>query len=435
MKGIFVNIARSVALSLEDVSKNIVKSLVSSFGIFFLIAFLVLYMSVRESVKNYVDKNIFGTLAIDEIRITPKPPKASGSFDAFSATNTAGGIKLSVVNAVKKMPEVKKTYTLIEMENTSFIQGELMGKKQKVYLPIGTIENDFFRDRNPKWKNMYAGKVIPLVAPNLAIDMLNNLLVVKGYPPMPAASLKGFPVELGVQSTPRDYEPKKTYTYEAVLHDITDDLPFSGVIAPREFIAKFYREHGADATENRPGLRYKLMYVKVNDIKKLPETTAYIKKMGVNVESQQDVAAKTNKALDIIDGSSMLIIGMFLILTVISIFNSYLTIVYNRSQKFSLRRVLGVPKYHIIMGFVIEASLVGALYGLGGYFAGNALMTTFADYVGKFVPSLKGIIVQSVDSKGLLFIAIFASAAISSLSALIPAFFAANMNLFKAMRK
>jgi hypothetical protein len=31
--------------------------------------------------------------------------------------------------------------------------------------------------------------------------------------------------------------------------------------------------------------------------------------------------------------------------------------------------------------------------------------------------------------------ALLASAAISSLSALIPAFFAANMNLFKAMRK
>jgi ABC-type lipoprotein release transport system permease subunit len=433
MKGLVVNIFRSIALSLEDVSKNIIKSLVSSFGIFFLIAFLVLYMSVRESVKNYVDKNIFGTLAIDEIRITPKAP--SGNFDAFSATSTAGTLKPGVVNAIKKMPEVKKTYTLMEMEHTSFIRGDLMGKQQKVYLPIGSIENDFFRDRNPKWRNMYAGKVIPLVAPNLAIDMLNNFLAVKGYPTMPAASLKGFPVELGVQSTPRGYEPKKEYTYDAVLHDITDDLPFSGVIAPKEFITKFLREHGADATENRPGIRYKLMYVKVNDIKKLPETTAAIKKFGVNVESQQDVAAKTNKALAIIDGSSLLIIGMFLIITVISIFNSYLTIVYNRSQKFSLRRVLGVPKYHIIMGFVIEAALVGALYGIIGYFAGNALMSTFADYVGRFVPSLKGIIVQSVQSRSLLVYALLASAAISSLSALIPAFFAANMNLFKAMRK
>jgi ABC-type lipoprotein release transport system permease subunit len=430
MKWLFINLTRTVVLSLEDASKNIFKSLISSFGIFFLIAFLVLYISVRDSVKNYVDKNIFGTLAIDEIRISPK---STGNFDAFKAQSA--GLKPSVVNYIKKMPEIKKTYTLMNMEHTAYIRGELMGQKPRVAMSIGTIENEFFRDRDPKWRYMKNGDPVPLVAPRLAIDMLNNFLVVRGYPPMPPESLKGFPIELSVQSTPRDFEPKKDYIYNAIIHDVTDDLPFAGVIAPKEFINQFLREHGADAGDRRPGIRYQLMYLKVLDIKKLPETTEKLNKLGVHVESQQDVAAKTNKALTIIDGSSLVIIGMFLIITVISIFNSYLTIVYNRSQKFSLRRVLGVPKYQIILGFVVEASLVGALYGIIGYFAGNALLTTFAGYVGKLVPSMKGIIVQSGESKSVLLTAIGLSAMISSLSALIPAFFAANMNLFKAMRK
>jgi ABC-type antimicrobial peptide transport system permease subunit len=207
-----------------------------------------------------------------------------------------------------------------------------------------------------------------------------------------------------------------------------------GILVPSDFIFKYMRQHRADYPDGQPELRYMMMYVKVRDIKKLPEITKQIQKLGVQVESQQDVAAKTNKALSIIDGSSMVIIGMFLILTVISIFNSYLTIVYNRSQKFSLRRVLGVSKARIIMGFVVEAAFVGMLYGLAGYYAGNWLLKTASAYLAKWVPSLSGIVLVSSDG-AVLYIAIAASAAISSLSALVPAVFASNINLFKAIRK
>ncbi len=81
------------------------------------------------------------------------------------------------------------------------------------------------------------------------------------------------------------------------------------------------------------------------------------------MESQQEIAAKTNRALAVIDGSS-LVIRAFLFLTVIAIFNSYLTIVYNRSYTFSLQRVIGVSKARIILTFVFEAAVIGALFGL-----------------------------------------------------------------------
>jgi len=431
MKKILQHIYLSAKLSSEDTVKNIIKSLISSFGILFLISFLVLYVSLRDSVKNYVDKNIFGTLAIDEIKVSVKMGQ---KFDIFSSTQSSQGIKPGVVAYIKKMPEVKKVYTLVQMEHKTFIRGELMGQKKKVFMPIGSIENEFFREKDPAWRNMKTTDPLPLVAPRFAIDMLNNYLSMNGLPVFPPEGLKGFPIELTVQSTPSGYSPKKDYKYNAVIHSVTDQLPFMGIIVPSDFIYKFMREHAADSPEEKMGIRYITLFVKVNDIKMLPETTAKIRKLGVQVESQQDVAAKTNKALSIIDGTSVVIIGMFLILTVISIFNSYLTIVYNRSQKFSLRRVLGVPKYQIVLGFVLESALVGILYGVIGYYVGNWLLGSAAEYLVKWVPSLNGIMITS-SGKSILLIAVGASAAISSLSALIPAMFAANMNLFKAIRK
>jgi len=431
MKNIIHRIFLSFKLSSQDTVKNILKSLISSFGILFLISFLVLYVSLRDSVKNYVDKNIFGTLSIDEIRVTPKMAK---QMDIFATSQSSSGIRGGVVAYIKKMPEVKKAFTLVQMSNKSYIRGELMGKRQKVFMPLGSIENDFFLDRDPKWRPIYTGDPLPLVAPRFAIDMLNNYLSMNGYPIIPPEGMSGFPIELTVQSTPADAPEKKEYKYSAVVHAVTDQLPFMGIIVPSDFIWKFMRDHAADAPEGMPEIRYVAMYVKVNDIKKLPEITDKIRALGVQVESQQDVAAKTNKALSIIDGSSLVIIGMFLILTVISIFNSYLTIVYNRSQKFSLRRVLGVPKSKIIFGFVCEAAFVGMLYGLAGYYAGNWLLGIATTHLVEWVPSLKGIVLSS-SGPSVLFIAIGASAAISSLSALIPAVFASNMNLFKAIRK
>lgn len=431
MKNLIHRIVLSFKLSSEDTFKNILKSLISSFGILFLISFLVLYVSLRDSIKNYVDKNIFGTLSIDEIRITPK---MSRQMNIFAAEQSSMGIKSGVVVYVKKMPEVKKVYTLVQMGHKSYIRGELMGKRQRVFMPLGMIENDFFKDRDPHWRPIYNRDPVPLVAPRFAIDMLNNYLSMNGYPMLPPEGLRGFPLELTIQAPPSDTGEKNDFKYNAVIHDVTDQLPFMGIIVPSDFIYRYMREHRADYPEGQPDLRYIAMYVKVNDIKKLPEITKKIQELGVQVESQQDVAAKTNKALSIIDGSSMVIIGMFLILTVISIFNSYLTIVYNRSQKFSLRRVLGVSKVKIIMGFVAEAAFVGMLYGLAGYYAGNWLLSIAMSHLVKWVPSLDGIVLAS-SGKSVLLIAIGASAAISSLSALIPAMFASNMNLFKAIRK
>ncbi|MGL4369862.1 MAG: ABC transporter permease [Spirochaetota bacterium] len=392
MNRVLKHIGQALRLSSEDTFKNILKSLISSFGILFLISFLVLYVSLRDSIKNYVDKNIFGTLAIDEIKVTVKTGK---QFDIFSQTQGVQGIRPGAVAYIKKMPEVKKVYSLIQMEHKTFIRGELMGQRKKVFMPIGSIENDFFRERDPKWRTLTSKDPLPLVAPRFAIDMLNNYLSMTGMPTFPPEGLTGFPIELTVQSTPPGYSPKKDYSYNAVIHSVTDQLPFMGIVVPSDFIYRFMREHAADSPEKNLGVRYVSLYVKVKDIKKLPETTAKIRKLGVQVESQQDVAAKTNKALSIIDGSSIVIIGMFLILTVISIFNSYLTIVYNRSQKFSLRRVLGVPKFKIILGFVCEAAFVGMLYGLLGYFAGNWMLGIATDYLVKWVPSLTGIVLQS----------------------------------------
>ena len=143
---------------------------------------------------------------------------------------------------------------------------------------------------------------------------------------------------------------------------------------------------------------------------------------------------KTAKAMRIIDSFSLGVIAIFFLLTSISIFNSYLTIVYIRSKKFSLKRILGYSKLRILFGFIFESACVGALYGLAGFFTGNMIIRYFSVKIPQFLPSLNSITIAE-SSTDTLFLCIVISSAVSAVSALIPAVFASNINLFKAVRR
>jgi len=156
--------------------------------------------------------------------------------------------------------------------------------------------------------------------------------------------------------------------------------------------------------------------------------------MGLKVESQKDIIEKTRKTMNLLDGVFFAIMAVFFIVSAVSIFNSYLSIVYIRSQKFSLKRVLGFSKVQILLSFVIEAALIGALYGIAGDFCGNYILSYAGDILSKWIPVLGSVRLQKSGTDVLL-MCVGLSSSVCALSAFIPALFASNMNLFKAVRK
>ena len=81
-----------------------------------------------------------------------------------------------------------------------------------------------------------------------------------------------------------------------------------------------------------------------------------------------------------------------------------------------------------------EAAFIGAVYGFIGYLAGAYLIKAAGAKLSSLVPALSGIGLEPVGMNVCAGLVLF-SIAISSLSALIPAIFASNMNLFKALSK
>lgn len=423
------SILYKILFIIKDNLINILRSIISSFGILFLVIFFVLYLTVRDSVTLYISGSLLDNLASDEIKILP------GNVKTIEYVKKPGsrGISSATLSQIKRITELTEVNAISRIGLNLRFKAELLGKSKTMFVPACGIDRQIIKGKAAGWKSFYNKKPVPIIIPRFTIDVMNNYLAMDGFPALAEKDLIGFPIELKFRTGKKGSAERKEYPYEAQIHSFTDLLSFPGVILPNDFlieVAKQYRRDSGRSAE----FEYIVAYAKVRNNDLLPSVVDKLKKMGLKVESQKDITEKAQKTLRIIDGVFYAIMGVFFIVSAISIFNSYLTIVYIRSQKFSLKRVLGFSKLRILITFVFEAAFIGSIYGAAGYFAGNHLISYAGELITKLVPVLGHISFQAQGTH-VLFMCVGLSSGVCAASAVIPAVFASNMNLFKAVRK
>lgn len=424
---------RNILISLRDIAKNLPRALLASFGIIFLIASMIAYLSLRRAVQEYVGGTLFGSLQINEMVVSARAREAKGLLELGPA---AAGIPPARVRRIAAMEGVARVQPVIRLDFPARVKAEMLGRVMREQVPVYGVKKEFLAKTVRNWRRFNAGKELPVVVPKFALEVFNSMIAGRGLPKFGEGLLVGFPIDIEIRTTPRGDPEKRVYEYAAKVFGFTEALPVTGLVLPYDFIVRFCEAHRNDSRDGQRGYSYAKLFLTVRDVKEIPRIAGAIGRMGLAVESQQDIAAKTNRAMSIIDGSSLVILGVFLVLTVIAIVNSYLTIVYHRSRRFSLLRIVGMSKLRIIMTFIAEAALIGALYGALGCAGGLALMDLVAENLAKWMPALAGLSLSIDMGRGELFaISIGISALVSSASALVPAIIASNMNLFKAVQR
>jgi len=423
-------ILNSLKFSFSDFSKNLFKALFSSFGILFLIAFLVAYIATRQSIKSYLSEKIFGSMKINDIIITPGVKRGE---DVLAPTASSKNIiPVWKVKRIRRMKGLKNIYSIIRLDYISILHMGMNGKYRDTHVPIYGVDPGFFRGKNRNWRKFRNITPVPVIAPKFAIKYLNAYAANYGWPQLSEDLLQGYPLEIRIRRTHKDYTDPLAIKIPAQLLSFSNTIDFVGIFLPTKFIVQFAKKHRMDSGHYIKGYKYTKIYAKVKNVKSLPAITRKIKRLGLRVNSQSDISKKMNRALKIIDSFTLSISFIILILTFLSIFNSYLVIVTNKTYQFSLQRVLGLSKIRIIISFVIESAIIGAVYGSIGYYIGIFGIDYISQNITKWIPLLKGFEIQKIDS-GMFFIALLLSISISSLSALIPAIFASNKNLFKTV--
>ncbi len=414
---------------IKDNIINILRSFISSFGILFLVIFFVVYMAVKDSVTAYISGSLLDRLASNEIKILPGGAKGI----EFVKRPGSQGISVKTLARIREMKEFTELNAISRAGFNVRIKGEMLGQSKAMYVPTCGIDRRLIKDKVPGWGSFHNRKPVPVIIPTFSIDIMNNFMSMNNMQTLTEKDFIGFPIELkfimGKKKTPQ----YKEYTHNAEIHSFTDIINFPGIILPTDFLTEVSAQYSRESGKSS-GFEYIVVYAKAKDTDRLPSIVSSLKKMGLKVESQKDITEKTQKTMRVIDGVFYAIMGIFFIVSAISIFNSYLTIVYIRSQKFSLKRVLGFSKIGILIAFVFEAAFIGALYGVAGYFCGNYIISHAGEFMSKWVPVL-GVVKFQAKGSDVLLMCVGLSAAVSAASAFVPAIFASNINLFKAVRK
>ncbi len=423
-------ILQNIYFVTRDLLKRIPRVFLSSFGIIFLIAGVVLFSSFRKAVRDYMEQRIFGKLSINEIMITPV--QTSGSLNLTATAVSSHAIDNRKVRSIQSMKNLGEVYPVMRLNYPSILSVGMFGRYMKTDILISGVPREFFRLTKSNWRKFRDSPDIPVIIPYFALDLYNNFAVVNGLPEMSEKMLTGFTMDLIIGSSSFS-ESRTQFRYRTRVFGFTPRISSTGILVPLDFLHRFCRENSSSLGKSRPCNSCVMIIARVKDNRDIPSVVRKIKGMGLQVESQKDIADKTRKAVSFIDGAFLLVLIIVLALTVIAIFNSYLAMISSRMQEISLKRVIGESKFRIVIVFLLEALLAGLLYGLAGYYAGYLVINKLAYSLHQWIPLLKGLNL-SMEFGPMLGWSMLLSSLVSIISAFIPALFASNLNLFSSSK-
>ena len=428
----FSYLLRNIAVISRDIARRLPRVLLSSFGIVFLISFVILFISFRTSVRDYLEKRIFNRLDINELIVTPENRTTFIKLNIFSQSFSE--ISTNEIRKIKRIEEIGSIQRVVRLNFPSSLIIGMFGRHMRTDILISGVERSFFRGTNISWKGFKAEDSIPVVVPYFALDLYNNFAAANSLPEVGEKALLGYKMEIVIGKSSFFRESGHKYTFMGKIFGFTSRLSTTGIIVPLEFIRKFCRRYRSEHNTGRKCVSCIMLVVRVKKSLALPGVVRSIERLGLNVESHKNIAEKTGRAIKFIDSIFMILIIILFILTVLAIFNSYLAIVYNRSYEISLQRMLGATKFRILSIFIIEASVIGIIYGIVGYYIGYYSITVLSKNVGNWIPLIRGLKITP-DGNNLLLISVTISMLVSSLSALFPSIIAANLNLFRDVKR
>jgi len=426
----FRYLMRNIFLITREILLRVPKVFLSSFGIMFLISIFILFLSLRSSIKVFMENRIFNRLGINEMRVTP-PGTSFFSLNLFAQSQNR--ISEGKVRHIKKIPGIQSIQKVIRLNMPASVKVGMFGRHLRSDILISGVERSFFRGSDIDWRGFKAAETVPVVVPSFAIDLYNNYAAANNIPEVGEKVLLGFSVDIVIGRSSL-FRGRAEKHFRGVVYGFTDRLTTSGIVVPSEFIRDFCTKQRDEFFSPEGCYSTSMLFVTAQEVRVLPDLAERIESLTLHVESHRDIAEKTSRAMGIIDGTFLLLLIIILALTGIAIFNAYLATVYHRSYEISLERMLGASKMRIVMIFIFEAAVIGAVYGIAGFYLGRFMVQLMSENISEWIPMLKGF--RVVMSNGMILpMSILLSISVSVLSAFIPALFATNLNLFRDMKR
>ncbi|MDH5720512.1 MAG: hypothetical protein OEZ13_07790 [Spirochaetia bacterium] len=377
---LFSFLFKRIYLIIFLLKKHALKNIAATFGLFLTLIILIFSLGMIRPLKSKFIETLKTSLPAEFIKIkSKKAPEKSLLFSLFGSKQGVNmGISTRQIREMKKWPHVEKvTYTQVlqspalmyvehpALSSVAFQMDMIFqGIDASVVKPYLSCMNDF----RPKRKILPKGgqrTVIPIVVPESYIDLIQSYAVmIPSIPVIKKESAIGIemPVQIGRSVLMRNAELKEIVNIK--LCGFVPDRFISSAGVPLLWVQGKHRQWKMINALNS----YDQVFITASNTEKAEEIRKIAQKRGYLLNERETEYSQLYEKLsqiDIIFWSAALIL---LIVSLISLFNSFSLIAIKNKYEFGLCMVFGSSIYFIWFIMFLEGAIWGFIYSLAAFY-------------------------------------------------------------------
>lgn len=364
-------------LALKNLQSQKLRTFLTTLGLCVGIGSLVVFTGLSSGLRQAIYTNILNTGPLTELTVQGKSSGAS-LLSFVPMGQVKARITPDMMDAIKKIPHVRKVHPEMGYNNVSSLQIGLVGQTYMTDTMIFGLSAEYLEETlntpelKAQWENAvqnYPQQPYPAILSRRIIDLYNFTIASStNLPRLTEADLKGLEFTLlpdestFLNNTNTTSNPLKTR-----LIGFSDKTTLVGVTIPIEAVRKLNAAREPGYTDN-----YLRLYVETDAAEFTNEVEQTIKEMGLETTSAQAQIKTFEQNFRFVNVGLAMISITILIVAGLMIANTFFSTVSERKNEIGIFRALGATRRHIRMIFLTEAGLLGVGGGMIGIIVGLA---------------------------------------------------------------
>ncbi|MDH5717467.1 MAG: hypothetical protein OEZ22_07485 [Spirochaetia bacterium] len=390
--------------------KHIVKNILSSFGLFLTLIILIFSLGLIRPIKNHIESKLEESLPSKVIRLQAEQKEEKSLI--FSLFGNPQGVNMGIstkeIREIKKWDHVENVFYTQMFQQPAMVAVEhnaLQGIAFQMDMIFQGIDETLvkshllcMKDFKPDARKLPNGgtiSVIPVVVPEKYAEILYSYgLIIPRMPLIKKENLIGLelPVKIGRSVVMRNAEVKENIIAKVCGFIPEDYVTAAGI--PLEWVQWKHQQWKMTNAVNS----YDQVFVKVSHPKYIEEIKEKALKMNLIAPVKKDEYNMLYKKIEQFDYLFMALSFILLLITLISLFNSFSLIAATNKYEFGLCMVFGASPFFIWVIMFFEGALWGFIYS----FLSFELAELLYNYLREIFLSIPLISEVTANQKGLM---------------------------------
>ena len=324
------------------------------------ITFLLAFIGLTENLKSIISEQIGQKTTLTEIRVTA----SSSELGIIKIKELIGKTTLNdeKIEKIKQIPNVVKIHPQINYKNISSLVIEIFGEYIQTDALIFGLPAEVITPslKNPEeWQ--FDHEPYPVVLSKRLLDLYNFTIAEgNGLPPLKEEDIIGKQFILNKDFSsffPFFNEGKKEF--KAKIVGFSDKANLLGVTLPYELVKQWNEKNSGEPMKD-----YMAVYVEVESPKDVPIVAQQIEELDLKTSYIQKDIKGLDVQFKLISFIILIIPIAILIVSGLSIFNTFMTSINERKKEIGILRTLGANRKSIYYLFFMEAGIIGLISGV-----------------------------------------------------------------------